>query len=173
MVDLTRHFNSRPAIDRFNAKWALNESNGCWEWTAMRDRDGYGSMWGGKELGKEDNLRAHRVSWMLHRGELPDDKLVLHRCDNPRCVNPDHLFIGTGKDNIQDALAKGRLHPNPANGCLAAAARQRAKTHCPKGHAYSGENLRVYSGNRYCRECGNDAARRYNHRKREAQLQAC
>lgn len=102
------HFNHRPAKARFDSKWIRDEGTGCWEWQASKDKDGYGGFWAGKELGKEHEIRAHRASWLIHKGKIPDDSLICHTCDNPSCVNPDHLFVGTPMDNMQDKIKKGR-----------------------------------------------------------------
>ena len=79
----------------------------CWYWTGGTDKDGYGKFWA-----KPQTQRAHRVSWLIsHR---TDSKMrVLHSCDTPSCVNPAHLFEGTQKDNIQDAIRKGRRPAMP------------------------------------------------------------
>lgn len=80
--------------------------SGCIEWTAAKQkRFGYGAVWFPR-LGKMQ--LAHRVSYMLSVGEIPVGMCVLHRCDNPPCINPDHLFLGTCSDNIQDMIGKGR-----------------------------------------------------------------
>jgi hypothetical protein len=76
----------------------------CWLWMASRFAGGYGRI----DVNKHSKV-AHRVAWGLVKGDIPDGLLALHRCDNPPCVNPDHLFLGTHKDNTQDALSKGRF----------------------------------------------------------------
>lgn len=78
----------------------------CWVWTAHRTCNGYGRIGRGGKYGKIDG--AHRVSWEVEYGSVPEGMDVLHACDNPPCVNPSHLFIGTAKDNIDDMLRKGR-----------------------------------------------------------------
>ena len=79
---------------------------GCWVWGGYRNRGGYGfTRVGGR--GAPGKL-AHRLSWELHRGPIPNGLHVLHRCDNPSCVRPDHLFLGTNQENIADRIAKGR-----------------------------------------------------------------
>ncbi len=81
----------------------------CWEWQGNRRPNGYGRItsnaWEGFKPRK--GLGAHRVSWELHYGEIPDGMVICHKCDNPPCVNPNHLFLGTVSDNLQDALQKG------------------------------------------------------------------
>jgi hypothetical protein len=90
---------------RFEA-FTLPDPSGCLLWTgAIRDA-GYGVIGAGGRGGK--SLGAHRVAWELHKGPIPDGLHCLHRCDNPRCVNVDHLFLGTNQDNIADRVRKGR-----------------------------------------------------------------
>lgn len=88
-------------ISRFFEK--INTGEGCWEWQASL-RNGYGAF---KLNGRSHG--AHRVSWQIHRGAIPEGFFVCHACDNPRCVNPAHLFVGTRSDNMKDAWLKGRL----------------------------------------------------------------
>jgi len=82
----------------------VKKTNDCWQWTGTKDRDGYGRF---RIPGK--GLRgSHRIAWSLVNGTIPIGLCVLHKCDNPSCVNPDHLFLGTQQDNIKDMVAKGR-----------------------------------------------------------------
>lgn len=99
-MDVTREW-----IERFNAKWKLNAESGCWEWTAALYTSGYGQI---KVPRKRIQAQAHRLSYAIHKGPIPQGQYVLHRCDNRKCVNPEHLFLGTKKDNAQDMVAKGR-----------------------------------------------------------------
>lgn len=93
-----------PLIDRFYHKVAFDHPSKCWEWTANRSMGGYGMV---KFHGR--NRGAHRISYELWTGtEIPDGMQVMHRCDNPPCVNPFHLELGTCRDNIRDKHAKGR-----------------------------------------------------------------
>jgi len=86
---------------RFWAK--VRKSDGCWEWTAKRNRKGYGDVRYQRKM-----QGAHRVAWQLTYGPIPKRRLVCHHCDNPSCVRPDHLFLGTEKDNSDDCVRKGR-----------------------------------------------------------------
>lgn len=89
--------------DRFEAKFSEEPNSGCWLWHAARNNHGYGKMWDGEKV-----EMAHRLSYRLYVGNIPDDALVLHSCDNPACVNPGHLRLGSHKDNTQDALDRKR-----------------------------------------------------------------
>ena len=102
-----------PIEERWRTKFKISE-NGCWNWTSSKDLAGYGMI--KHKNGKQ--IKAHRFSWMLYKGEIPDNLFVLHRCDNRLCVNPEHLFLGTHQDNMDDMVAKGRLpaHRGENNG---------------------------------------------------------
>ncbi len=81
--------------------------DGCWHWLGAKSALGYGILPSGRRLGTTERT-AHRISWLLLRGVIPSGMKVLHRCDVRRCVNPEHLFIGTQADNVRDMMEKGR-----------------------------------------------------------------
>lgn len=78
----------------------------CWEWSGSRLKNGYGVL--NYRSGKQRKIYAHRLSWEIHNGSIHNGFFILHRCDNPPCVNPGHLFLGTQGDNMRDMFAKGR-----------------------------------------------------------------
>lgn len=121
----------KPTIDRFWPK--VNKTETCWFWTGAAD-----SKWGYGSLYHEDRVHlAHRVSWMLFRGPIPEGMDVCHKCDTPPCVNPDHLFIGTRLDNMRDCSFKGRhfLQKNPS--------RARRGEQCHKSKFITGEVIAI------------------------------
>ncbi len=89
----------------------VNKTDGCWEWTGTIMRSGYGHF----SINNRYQL-AHRISYKMHFGAIPPGLCVLHQCDNRRCVRPEHLFLGTKKDNAQDAIAKDRFTTGERNG---------------------------------------------------------
>lgn len=138
----------RPLVQRFWDRVTPGTPTECWIWPGTRNNKGYGLIGkGGRGTG---GFTVHRVSWMIHRGPIPDGKWVLHRCDTPACVNPDHLFIGTHRDNMADMVAKGR---HPRSNAL--------KTECKHGHPFSEANTFVRpSGKRMCRTCSRNTVNR-------------
>ncbi len=117
MTGMQRNLPRVPLAVRF---WeCVVQRDGCWGWAGSKDQNGYGKIGEGGRGGRD--LLAHRVSWELSHGPIPNGLCVLHRCDNPECVNPLHLFLGTQTDNNADMHAKGRgsggrfygsAHPN-------------------------------------------------------------
>jgi len=99
-------------LERFSKRvnvpenWEENISL-CWNWIANKDRDGYGRI----SQGIDQQFKAHRVAWEIYFGPIPNDKIIMHTCDNTSCVNPYHLSLGTYKDNSQDMVNKGRTNP--------------------------------------------------------------
>jgi hypothetical protein len=84
---------------------------GCWDWVGYRDPNGYG------RIDVDDRpMLAHRLAYLVHYGSIPGGKNVLHKCDNPQCVNPEHLFLGTQADNVRDMHEKGRARKRALRG---------------------------------------------------------
>lgn len=105
-------------VSRFWAKvHKLNEIDGCWIWLAGEDKNGYGKFTVVND-GKQSTIRAHQYSWWLYTGrQVPSNLFLCHSCDNPRCVNPMHLWLGTNQDNTADRHAKGRSAMGESHGC--------------------------------------------------------
>jgi hypothetical protein len=127
-----------PVRQRLDAKTMTDPASGCILWTGTRHGNGYGHINIDGRM-----VLVHRVAWSLAHGcPVPDGMLVLHRCDTPSCVNPDHLWIGTQLDNMRDCSDKGRCHEGDKNGsrthpeCLARGDRSSARLH---PESYRGE----------------------------------
>jgi hypothetical protein len=102
-----------PADERFRRQ--VKKTDGCWIWAAAIDRDGYGRF--SATIHGERFTKAHRYSWALANGRaIPKEMHVCHSCDNPRCVNPAHLWLGTNEDNMKDKISKGRHVVNHVRG---------------------------------------------------------
>lgn len=120
-------------IDRFWAK--VDKSGDCWLWIGKLTSNGYGQFSINRKM-----VRAHRVSWELHHDTIPSGMYVCHTCDNKLCVRPEHLFLGTPKDNMQDMLKKGRgrfvkvFGENNGNAKLTSSDVERIKALLATGH---------------------------------------
>lgn len=124
-------------MDRFWSK--VEKTDGCWNWTAVKNQKGYG------RFKLDGRLRsAHRVSYEMCVGPIPDGLVIDHLCRNPSCVRPDHLEAVTSGENTR----RGDTGKH-----------ERERTHCPRGHEYNETNTRIYKGWRHCRACDRDRKR--------------
>jgi hypothetical protein len=133
---------------KFNVLDHVKENGECLEWVGSYTPQGYGRTsrkWGKQHL-------AHRLSYIQNVGPIPDGRCICHKCDNPACVRPEHLFVGTHKDNIVDMVKKGR-HFSPQKNVL----------FCKRGHEFNDTNTVMVrtTGKRRCRKCRNQLARNW------------
>lgn len=170
--------NKAPIIDRFFKKVVKTET--CWLWTAaVAGNNGYGTFWN-DTLGRV--VRAHRFSYELHLGPIPSGKIIMHKCDNPICVNPDHLIPGSQKENINDAQAKGRYRVSLTGGLKNKKAhtknpfnhfkRGEKRKFCNKGHDISSDdsvyiNKKKPDRGRVCLICNKITKEKWKNKKKE------
>lgn len=135
-------------IEKMNEKFFENviKTDDCWLWIGSKASTGYGDF-------RSNNVRykAHRYSYLIHYGKLPN-KFICHKCNNPLCVNPSHLYAGDALNNVSDMIKAGRQN-------------NQVKTHCPNGHEYTPDNTYIHkNGSRRCKSC----AKLYSKNKRRA-----
>lgn len=97
-------------LEKLQSRTTVTDDGSCWEWTGAKNSYGYGMVLSGKKL-----LRAHRVMYEMTFDDIPSGMFVMHSCDNPGCVNPDHLSLGTPLSNSNDMVLKGRSHGSRKN----------------------------------------------------------
>lgn len=150
---------ARPIPERMDAVTVVDESTGCWLWTGTMNSYGYGILIAGSgSKGTSKTLMAHRLSYERHVGPIPAGLDLDHLCRVRNCINPAHLEPVTRREN----LLRGQTLP----------AANVAKTHCPQGHPYAGDNLGHWRGTRVCRTCKRIAQQLIRDRRKEESCSA-
>jgi hypothetical protein len=145
---MTRGPKRRDPIVRFMEKVSPEPSTGCWLWLGSVQTTGHALFHVGGHQGPK--VMAYRFAYEAMVGPIPTGLYACHTCDVPQCVNPNHIFLGTQKDNMADCAKKGRVSRYNAD-----------KTHCRNGHAFEGENLITKGRQRICRTCQRKASQTY------------
>ena len=160
-MDIFTAITNETFVERFWSK-IDKQSEGCWEWVAGKQRQGYGQI----EY-KGRRFLAHRLAYLLHYGALEQNLCICHKCDNKACCNPKHLFMGTQKDNTQDCINKGRAAFQNINKERAwdVGTLRRNVAQCKRGHAFSEKNTGKQAKGRYCKRC--EADRKKESRKKD------
>ena len=149
---MPRGFLQRPPKELFEDKFIPEPNSGCWLWIAAYNTNGYGYFRTGSMVNRtRRNEQAHRVSYKLYKGDIPQGLHVCHKCDNKSCVNPEHLFLGTVKDNMQDCVRKNR-QKKPNTNAL----------YCKNGHEFTKVNTstRTDSKSKRCKICTNNTRKK-------------
>lgn len=156
-ADATRRRRESGTIKKptFNERFFsfINKTETCWIWTGALNEAGYGMISDRSVKSGSTAKRAHRVSYEIHKGEIPPGLHILHTCDNPKCVNPGHLILGTNLDNVKDMVSKKRHWAHN-------------QTHCKNGHEFTEANTYYYKDNRCCRQCVNMRSNKRYHAKK-------
>lgn len=130
-------------------KRVVRDDSDCWVWQGSKLPSGYGLI-----SVKSKYRLAHRVSYDLFKGDLIPKLVICHKCDNPSCINPKHLFQATQSKNILDAVEKGRYRNQ-----------MMVRTHCKNGHCFSGPDIKIHkSGWRECMICSRNYKRKYQNK---------
>ena len=138
--------------------------NGCWEVSSFKDKNGYAVVWFSGVKGKEVVIRAHRFTYEIHKGKIPEGLVIDHICRNTGCVNPDHLEAVTQSVNVKRSFRNGELmrmlskeqrRERVRAAVIKSSEVARARTHCKRGHEFSLENTYVHptKGSRRCQAC--------------------